>query len=86
MWKVKVALLHAKQTEREAEVGYSPPHTLPWRWKRVAGEPHATATLPQETEAVFITEEPGWKSGRVWMGPENLAPPHRGSKPGPFSP
>ena len=39
-------LLHAKQAERGAEVGYSPPHTLPWRWKRVADKPHATATLP----------------------------------------
>jgi len=28
------------------EGGYSPLHTLPWSWKRVAGKPHATATLP----------------------------------------
>ena len=29
---------------------------------------------PQETEPVFIAKEPGWKSGTVRMGPENIAP------------
>jgi hypothetical protein len=69
----------------EAEVGYNPPHTLPWRWKRVAGKPHATATLPPRNRN-GIHYRGAWVEIGEGVGVSGKPRPHRGSKQGPSSP
>ena len=40
----------------------------------LGGQRHVPAVLPSGKNPVPIVQEVGWASGRVWAGPENLAP------------